>query len=159
MESFREQRCRACLTVFWICLQCDRGQRYCRDECRAVGRVRSVRDAKRKYLSDPDVREGERERLRDYRARVRDQGSGKVATAASVPAAATSAPMDGADRAEESTMQRAMVPSASCGRRTERSRALRADDAHDLSDPDRCVRRRSRGAGFRRERRSAGGRP
>jgi len=98
MESFREQRCRACLTVFWICRRCDRGQRYCRDECRAVGRVRSVRDAKRKYLSDPDVREGERERLRDYRARVRDQGSGKVAPAASVTTAATSAPMDGADR-------------------------------------------------------------
>lgn len=98
MESFREQRCRACLTVFWICRQCDRGQRYCRADCRFVGRARSVRDAKRKYLADPDVREGERERLREYRARVRDQSSEKVAQAASVPAVATSAPMDGADR-------------------------------------------------------------
>lgn len=98
MESFREQRCRACLTVFWICRQCDRGQRYCGDDCRSIGRARSVRDAKRKYLSDPDVREGERERLREFRARVRDQGSEIVAPAASVPAAATSAPMDGADR-------------------------------------------------------------
>lgn len=130
MESFREQRCRACLTVFWICRECDRGQRYCRDDCRSVGRARSVRDAKRKYLSDPDVRDGERERLREYRARVRDQGSEKVAPPASVPAAATSAPMVGADRdggehdAESDGLvglrpTRGEVPCVACGRRAQ----------------------------------------
>lgn len=98
MESLREQRCRACLLVFWICCRCDRGQAYCGEECQEVGRRRSVQKAKRKYLSDPDVREGERQRLREYRARVRDQGSRKVAPTASVLAAATVLPTDGSQR-------------------------------------------------------------
>jgi hypothetical protein len=98
MESFREQRCRTCLVVFWICRWCDRGHAYCNAECRAAGRSRSVCEAKRKYLLDEAVREGERQRLREYRARVRDQGSKKVAPAASVPAAATDAPINGGDR-------------------------------------------------------------
>jgi hypothetical protein len=100
MESFREQRCRVCLKVFHICPCCDHGQVYCGDDCKKVGRDAQVRKAKRKYLADEDVREGERERLRDYRARVPDHGSQKVAPDASVPIDATRAPMDGGgDRA------------------------------------------------------------
>jgi hypothetical protein len=57
-----------------------------------------VRTAKAKYLRDPAVREGERERLREYRRRVRDPASKEVVFRASVPAAATSTPMDGAAR-------------------------------------------------------------
>lgn len=100
MESFREQRCRVCLVVFWICRWCDRGQAYCTQDCRDEGRARSVREAKRKYLLDEAVREGERQRLREYRARVRDQGSKKLAPSASVLAPARSAPVDGDARGE-----------------------------------------------------------
>jgi hypothetical protein len=100
MESFREQRCRVCLRVFHICPCCDHGQVYCGDDCKKVGRDAQVRKAKRKYLMDEDVREGERERLRDYRARVPDHGSQKLAPDASVPIDATRALMDsGGDRA------------------------------------------------------------
>lgn len=95
MESFREQRCRACLGLFYICPCCDHGQVYCGADCKKLSRDAQVREAKRKYLADEDVREGERERQRDHRARVRDQGSQKVAPDASVPIDATRAPMDG----------------------------------------------------------------
>jgi hypothetical protein len=101
MESFREQRCRSCLRVFYVCPCCDRGQVYCSIECKKVGRDAQVRDAKRKYLADEDVRQGERERQRDYRARVRDQGSPKVAPSASVPIDATRTPMDGGGDRDE----------------------------------------------------------
>jgi hypothetical protein len=101
MESFREQRCRICLRVFYVCPCCDRGQVYCSIDCKKVGRDAQVRDAKRKYLADEDVRQGERERQRDYRARVRDQGSPKVAPSASVPIDATHTPMDGGGDRDE----------------------------------------------------------
>lgn len=96
MESAREQRCRTCLTVFVVCRYCDRGQAYCADACHAIARTAQIRDAKRRYLADEDVREGERERLRAYRARVRDQGSQEVAPRASVSLAETTAPVGGA---------------------------------------------------------------
>jgi hypothetical protein len=95
MESFREQRCRWCLGMFHICPCCDHGQVYCGPDCKKAGRDAQVREAKRKYLADEDVREGERERLRDYRARVPDHGSPKVAPDASVLIDATRAPMGG----------------------------------------------------------------
>jgi hypothetical protein len=100
MESFREQRCRFCLSVFHVGPCCDHGQVYCGDDCKKRGRDAQVRKAKRKYLADEDVREGERERLRDYRARrVPDHGSQKVAPDASVAIDATRALMDsGGDR-------------------------------------------------------------
>lgn len=95
MESFREQRCRWCLGLFHICPCCDHGQVYCGPDCKKAGRDAQVREAKRKYLTDEGVREGVRERLRDYRARVPDHGSPKVAPDASVLIDATRAPMDG----------------------------------------------------------------
>lgn len=101
MESFREQRCRACLALFYICSCCDRGHVYCGDDCHTAARDAQVRKARRKYLTDDDVREGERQRQRDRRARVRDQGSQIVAPSASVPIDATRTLMDsGGDRAE-----------------------------------------------------------
>jgi hypothetical protein len=95
MESFREQRCRWCLGLFHVCPCCDHGQVYCGPDCKKAGRDAQVREAKRKYLADEDVREGERKRLRDYRARVPDHGSQKLAPDASVPIDATRTPMDG----------------------------------------------------------------
>jgi hypothetical protein len=101
MESFREQRCRACLGLFHICRCCDHGQAYCGVDCKEVARDAQVRNAKRKYLADEDVREGERQRQRDRRARVRDHGSQIVAPSASVAIDATCTPMDGdSDRDE-----------------------------------------------------------
>lgn len=98
MDSFREQRCRACLVVFYICRRCDRGQAYCGEVCRRQRRRAVVRAAKQRYRRHELVLEDERERLREHRARVRDQGSKKVAPEASVPAAAMSPPMVGGDR-------------------------------------------------------------
>lgn len=101
MESFREQRCRACLALFYICSCCDHGHVYCGEGCQTAARDAQVRKARRKYLADDDVREGERQRQRDRRARVRDQGSPIVAPSASVPIDATPTLMDGGgDRAE-----------------------------------------------------------
>jgi hypothetical protein len=101
MESFREQRCRACLGLFHVCPCCDHGQVYCGVDCKKVARKAQVRDAKRKYLADEDVREGERQRQRDHRARVRDHGSQIVAPSASVPIDATHTPMTGGGDRDE----------------------------------------------------------
>lgn len=101
MESFREQRCRTCLELFYICSCCDHGHVYCGEDCQTAARDAQVRKARRKYLTDEDVREGERQRQRDRRTRVRDQGSPIVAPSASVPIDATRTLMDsGGDRAE-----------------------------------------------------------
>jgi hypothetical protein len=98
MDSFREQRCRACLVVFYICRRCDRGQAFCGLDCRQVRRRAVVRAAKLRYRRHVLVLEDERDRQRERRARVRDHGSQEVAPEASVPAVAMSAPMDGGDR-------------------------------------------------------------
>jgi hypothetical protein len=98
MDSFREQRCRACLVVFYVCRGCDRGQAFCGLVCRRQRRRAVVSAAKQRYRQHVLVLEDERERQRERRARVRDQGSREVASEASVPAVAMSAPMDGGDR-------------------------------------------------------------
>lgn len=98
MDSFREQRCRACLVVFYICRRCDRGQAFCGLNCRRVRRRAVVGAAKLRYRRHVLVLEDERDRQRERRARVRDHGSQEVAPSASVPAVAMSAPMDGGDR-------------------------------------------------------------
>jgi hypothetical protein len=99
MESFREQRCRTCRAIFYVCRRCDRGQAYCSDACGVVSRARQVRDAKQRYRQHELVLADERDRQRERRRRVRDQGSEKVAPRGSVPADAMSPPMDGGDRA------------------------------------------------------------
>jgi hypothetical protein len=130
MESFREQRCRACLVLFYVCRRCDRGQVYCGEVCRRERRRAVVRAAKQRYRRHELVLEDERERLRERRARVRDQGSKEVAQEASVPAAAMSPPMHGGDRVggeNDASNDDSVdglrpatgeVPCAMCGRRT-----------------------------------------
>ena len=130
MDAFREQRCRTCLAIFYVCRWCDRGQTYCGSACRQIGRRAVVRAAKQRYLRDALVREDERDRQRAYRARVRDQRSQIVAPEASVPAVAIDVPMTGSDRGGGDRdadndgpdgARRATdgeVPCAECGRRT-----------------------------------------
>jgi hypothetical protein len=128
MESFREARCRICRTLFYVCRRCDRGQAYCGVSCRRAGRRAVLRIAKQKYRTHELVRADERDRMRAYRARVRDQGSQEVVFSASLPAAATSAPMVGAvdgrgdidaSKHEPVDALRATgeIPCAVCGRR------------------------------------------
>jgi hypothetical protein len=130
MESFREARCRHCRVVFYVCRRCDRGQAYCGEDCQRAGRRAVVDAAKRRYRRDALVLADERERLRAYRARVRDQGSQEVVFSASVPAAATSEPIVGVDRGggesdaskdvlvDELCSTSGEVPCAVCGRRS-----------------------------------------
>lgn len=98
MESFREQRCRVCRVVFHVCRRCDRGQAYCGAECHDVSRARQVQAAKERYRKHELVLADERDRQRERRRRVRDQGSKEVAPEGSVPPDATCPPMDGGGR-------------------------------------------------------------
>jgi hypothetical protein len=150
MESFREQRCRACLGLFYICSCCDHGQVYCGDECQTAARDAQVRKARRKYLADEDVREGERQRQRDRRARVRDQGSREVAPSVSVPIDAARPLMDsGGDRAEGhdhasqeyvvGAMRRATAVSVAA---TEPIRPAPTAEFRDPARPERPIRSR-----------------
>ena len=72
MEELREVRCHrsCCSRVFWLCRRCDRGQRYCSEECRRHARERSVRKARRNYARKELGRENNRKRQRRYRARM-----------------------------------------------------------------------------------------
>lgn len=69
-------RWRECGAVFYICLPCYRGQRYCSDRCRAKARRVQRREANRRYQGSERGRERHRECQRAYRRRgVTDQGS------------------------------------------------------------------------------------
>ncbi len=81
----RVRRCRACNVVFYVCSSCDRGQRYCRQECRASARRQQLRAANRRYQCSPDGRQAHQRRQRQYRlrflgTRVTDQGSRSITT-------------------------------------------------------------------------------
>jgi hypothetical protein len=141
MESFREQRCRACLGIFHVCRRCDRGQVYCGQVCRVRGRRRVVHDAKRRYRQHELVRADERERQRERRGRVRDPGSPKVAPDASVPAAATSTPMDGGQRGGEDDDETDQGPAAAMlatgsDDRSTSSPVESSDDTHQVDSRD-----------------------
>jgi hypothetical protein len=71
---FRQQFCRAigCGLMFFICRPCYRGQAYCSDECRRKSRREQLREANQRYQQDPEVRQDQCERMREYRRRVRD---------------------------------------------------------------------------------------
>lgn len=64
----REVTCR-CGVVFWLCSACDRGHRYCSDDCRRTARQRSLRRARRKYAHSERGRRNGRERQRRFRQR------------------------------------------------------------------------------------------
>ena len=72
-----------CHAVFWICVHCDRGQRYCSPECRAAARRQQRRCANRRHQQSPEGRQDHRDREREYRrrqcqARVTDQSSPSI---------------------------------------------------------------------------------
>jgi hypothetical protein len=58
--------------MFFICRPCYRGQAYCDDECRRRSRREQLRQANRRYQQDPEVRQDQCERMREYRERVRE---------------------------------------------------------------------------------------
>lgn len=92
---FRQRICRAagCGAEFWICRSCDRGQRYCSQECRQQTRRVQCREANCRHQRSLEGRLDHRDRQRAYRkrrvlARVTDQGrqaSGGSARMARIP--------------------------------------------------------------------------
>jgi len=90
-ESVLRQRfCYAdeCQALFFLCSQCDRGQRYCSLACRSQARRRQLRAANRRHQQSLEGRLDHRDRQRQYRerrcrARVTDQGSISSACSAS----------------------------------------------------------------------------
>ena len=69
----RERHCRfhACQTVFYVCLHCDRGQRYCSATCRLSARKLRHRAAVAKYQRTDHGRRGHADCQHDYRHRQR----------------------------------------------------------------------------------------
>lgn len=65
--------------VFYLCRQCDRGQRYCSSRCREKARRLQRHEANRRHQQSPEGRLDHRDRQRAYRqrlrARVTDQSS------------------------------------------------------------------------------------
>jgi len=64
--------CQGCQRWFCLCSDCDRGQRYCSQECSAQARRVSLRAAGAKYQSSTNGRLNHAERQRRYRARQRE---------------------------------------------------------------------------------------
>ena len=69
-----------CQALFPVCTCCDRGQRYCSQECREQVRVCQRRAANRRHQQSAEGRLDHRDRQRRYRRRrhtksVTDQGS------------------------------------------------------------------------------------
>ena len=63
--------CQGCQRWFCLCSACDRGQRYCSEECSGRARHRSLRAAGAKYQRSANGRARHAERQRRYRARLR----------------------------------------------------------------------------------------
>jgi hypothetical protein len=81
--TLRQRFCRAqaCGAVFYLCRPCDRGQRYCSEQCRDKSRREQRRAANRRHQCSPEGRLDHRDRQREYRQRllarcVTDQSSG-----------------------------------------------------------------------------------
>ena len=68
-----------CRANFFVCVSCDRGQRYCSQECRAVVRCRQRREANPicKANEANNLRDRQRRRERQVQACVTDQGGGR----------------------------------------------------------------------------------
>ena len=86
----RERFCFApeCRALFFLCPECDRGQRYCSNPCRQQARLRQRRAANRRHQQSPEGRLDHRDRQRHYRERCRqagvtDHGSISIACSAS----------------------------------------------------------------------------
>lgn len=72
MESLRFVACAraACGQVFFLCLRCDRGHRYCGAACASEARRASLREAGRRYQGSFDGRATHAARQRRYRERL-----------------------------------------------------------------------------------------
>lgn len=69
----RQRVCRysLCRTIFYICRCCDRGQRYCCEECRKICRREQCRAANRHHQKSDEGRLDHRDRQREYRKRLK----------------------------------------------------------------------------------------
>ena len=111
-KPFRQRFCRAsaCCALFFICIPCDRGQRYCSLACRLQSRLEQRRAARRRHQQSPEGRLDHRDRQRAYRRRktialsptqtaavksVTDQGSAAPLSFATITPLRVSAPARG----------------------------------------------------------------
>ena len=71
-STLRMRRCcgRDCGVVFFVCIRCDRGQRYCSDACREAARRRQTRAANSRYQRSETGKQAHRLRQRAYRKRT-----------------------------------------------------------------------------------------
>ena len=78
-----------CQATFFLCPQCDHGQRYCSLQCRGQARLNQRRSANRRHQQSPEGRLDHRDRQREYRSRhaqrVTDQGSLLILSPSSSP--------------------------------------------------------------------------
>lgn len=78
-----------CHAIFFICTHCDRGHRYCSDQCRQQARRQQRRYANSRHQQSPEGRLDHRDRQREYcrrrqaQSRVTDQGSLSITSPAS----------------------------------------------------------------------------
>jgi len=76
-EVLRFRRCKICGELLFLCRRHDRNQKYCSDECRAVGYAATRRTARKKHRQSEegaaDHREAEQDRRRRRKACVADQ--------------------------------------------------------------------------------------
>lgn len=70
-DSYRQISCHAanCGEVFFVCSRCERGQRYCSDNCRKYVRRIQQRAANRRHQQSEEGRLDHRDRQRAYRQR------------------------------------------------------------------------------------------
>ena len=66
---FRPRSAFGCGVLFHICRCCDRGHRYCHEDCRKKARRGQRREANRKHQQTEDGKADHRDRQRDYRNR------------------------------------------------------------------------------------------
>ena len=71
LSSGRRLRCACCNTEVLVCVDCDRGQRYCSEECRKQARLASQRKASRIYQSGRDGHRNHARRQQRLRNRQR----------------------------------------------------------------------------------------
>ena len=86
-DSLRMRPCRGpgCGATFFVCIRCDRGQRYCSDACRKAARRRQSRAATSRYQRSEAGRLAHRSRQKAYRERLSEcrvtyQGTTSVIT-------------------------------------------------------------------------------
>ena len=69
LDLFRTYQCGRCKEVVFVCRTCDRGNRYCSEECRGAARAASLRNAARRYQRTESGRQKNAERQRRWRQR------------------------------------------------------------------------------------------